>query len=373
MARRVPLLASTLCAFALFAAVVGHAEVKRAEPEDRAELNQRYAQALQTELGLLQALDAIEQHGDALDARIVRLSVEVAQATDALHAAEKARSDAQDQLEKLRGAVQARLRAILRIAHLPTLRFALSHEDFAASVAKDRLLRRLLGQDKQRLDGYRKQLNDLVRLTVERDAGLKKLESLDLSLHQEKAKAEQERRDKQALVAEIEVDKKYHERISRDFDLANRQLTERIEALQEWSERKYTFSMVQGKLLPPVAARVDVGFGEVRHPRFGTVTLHRGLDYRASGPGQAVRAVFWGRVAFVGWLTGYGDTVILDHGKGWHTVYAHLEDIKVAPGEVIKSRQRLGDVGQSGSLKGRYLYFEIRRNGQPVDPAEWFH
>ncbi|MBI5610931.1 MAG: peptidoglycan DD-metalloendopeptidase family protein, partial [Deltaproteobacteria bacterium] len=178
----------------------------------------------------------------------------------------------------------------------------------------------------------------------------------------------------QALVAEIDADRKYHERIGRDLDIANRQLTERIEALQEWGERKYTFAMVQGKLLAPVSGRIEVPYGEIRNPRFGTVTLHRGLDYRVSGgPGQPVRAVFWGKVAHVGWLTGYGLTVILDHGHGWHTVYAHLEGIKVAVGEVVKSRQRIAEVGQSGSLKGRYLYFEIRHNGQTVDPAEWVH
>ncbi len=350
-------------------------ELKRAEPAERQELAVRYAKALQTELGLLQALDAIDQHAGEVDEQIVRLSVDMAAATDALHAAEKARAEAQNQLETMRVSVQARLRAILRLAQLPTLRFALSHQDFATSVAKDRLLRRLLVRDKERLDGYRKELNDLARLTAERDAGLQKLTDLEQKLHAEKARAEQERRDKLALVAEIDADRKYHERIGRDLDIANRQLTERIEALQEWSERKYTFAMLQGKLLAPVSGRIDVPYGEIRNARFGTVTLHRGLDYRPAGgaPGQTVRAVFWGKVAHIGWLTGYGQTVILDHGHGWHTVYAHLENIKVELGEVVKSRQRMAEVGQSGSLKGRYLYFEIRHNGQTVDPAEWVH
>ena len=98
----------------------------------------------------------------------------------------------------------------------------------------------------------------------------------------------------------------------------------------------------------------------------------RGIDYRA-GVGASVRAVFWGRVAFVGWLTGYGTTVIVDHGRGWHTVYAHLEDVTVVVGELLPARSRVGLIGQSGSIKGRFLYFEIRHNGQPVNPTEWFY
>jgi septal ring factor EnvC (AmiA/AmiB activator) len=132
--------------------------------------------------------------------------------------------------------------------------------------------------------------------------------------------------------------------------------------------------MLQGKLLPPVQGRIEVHFGDQKHPRYGTILQHRGVDFRpGGGPGVPVRAVFTGQVAYVGWLTGYGETVILDHGRGWHSIYAHVENIRVRVGDVIKSRARVADVGQSGSLKGRYLYFEIRRNGIPVNPEEWLH
>ncbi len=340
--------------------------------EERADLLKRYEKALQTELGLLKTLDELDQRADKLDEQIVRLSVALANASDAMLQAEKQRALAQADLEAMRATVQLRLRAILRIAQLPTLRFALSHEDFGRSVAKDRLLRRLLTADRQRLTHYAEKLRALEKLTAERDRALQQLQKLDMQLHSEKALAEQERRDKRALLAELDSDRRLHERAARDQDAAHRALSEQIQALAEWSERKYTFAMVQGKLLPPVQGRVEVGFGDLRHPRFGTVTLHRGLDFRGpNAPGQAVRAVFWGKVAFVGWLTGYGETVILDHGRGWHSVYSHLENVLVSQGELVKARHRIADIGQSGSLKGRYLYFEIRHNGQPVDPAEW--
>lgn len=364
-----------LAIFAILLAVAtpARAETVKLEPADKAALALRYASALQTELGLLKALDQIDRDAVDIEERIVRIAIDRALAAETLQQAEKHRATAAADLEGMRHAVQARLRALLRIRSLPALRFALSAEDFERSVIKDRLLRRLIEADRERLAAYRQRLADLDHLTKERDGGLQRLNGLDLQLHDQRQKGEQERRDKLALIQQLDEDRKYAERVVKDIDAANRQLTAQIATLQEWQERKYTFALTQGKLLPPVSGRVEVGFGQVKHPRFGTVTLHRGLDYRAPGQAVPVRAVFWGRVAYVGWLTGYGDTVILDHGRGWHTVYAHLEGVRVQVGEVVAARVRIADVGQTGSIKGRYLYFEVRHNGQPVDPSDWFH
>ncbi len=365
-------------------AIVAIAQTAHAQPlpqpphlegAEKKALLDRYAKQLDTELGLLKALDELDRDSTEIDNKIVKLSVERAEATDALVAAEDARAKAETALAKMRLAVQARLRALARIEALPSLRFALSTDDFAKSVVKDRLLRRLIVDDRVRLRDYTKRLSDQERLTQSRDAALNALNQLDLTLHDKKWQAEQERRDKLALIVQIDEDKKTAERLARDLDAASREVAAKVATLKEWQERKYTFAQTQGKLLPPVAGRVEVGFGEVKHPKFGTVLMHRGLDYRAAGSqiGAPVRAVFWGRVAYVGWLTGYGDTIILDHGRGWHTIYAHLENIRVTVDEVVPARQRMADIGQSGSLKGRYLYFEIRHNGQPMDPGEWFN
>ena len=322
--------------------------------------------------GVLKALDQIDDNAVQIEQRLLRLSVDRANAADALHEAEQRRADAQTRLEQARLSVQARLRSLLRLQAQPTLAYAWTAEDFQHAVDKERLLRKLAEADLRRLTHYREQLAELQKLTDERDAALRKLDALHLELHEQRARGEQERKDKQALLRALDDDRKFAERLVKNVDEAHRALTGQILALKEWQERKYTFAMTQGHLLPPVTGRVEVGYGDVRHPRFGTVTMHRGIDYRA-GVGASVRAVFWGRVAFVGWLTGYGTTVIVDHGRGWHTVYAHLEDVTVVVGELLPARSRVGLIGQSGSIKGRFLYFEIRHNGQPVNPTEWFY
>jgi septal ring factor EnvC (AmiA/AmiB activator) len=113
-----------------------------------------------------------------------------------------------------------------------------------------------------------------------------------------------------------------------------------------------------------------VGFGKVVNPRFNTVTVQKGLDIRAP-EGAPVTAVAPGKVVYAGWLRGYGNLLVLDHGGGYHSLVAHLAELGKAVGDGVQRGELLGTVGDTGSLKGAYLYFELRKRGQAVDPAPW--
>ena len=78
-----------------------------------------------------------------------------------------------------------------------------------------------------------------------------------------------------------------------------------------------------------------------------------------------------GEVRYAGWFRGYGKIVILDHGDGYFTVSGHLADIYVEVGDWVNLRDTLGTVGETGSLSGPSLYFEVREGGDPLDPVEW--
>ena len=130
------------------------------------------------------------------------------------------------------------------------------------------------------------------------------------------------------------------------------------------------FGALRGKLPLPVAGQIEVAFGRLVHPKFNTVTVQKGLDIRAS-PGTPVRALAPGTVAWNGWLKGYGNLLILDQGDGYHTLFAHLAEVFRPVGSHVFSGEVLGTVGETGSLKGPYLYFEVRRRGMAVDPLPW--
>jgi murein hydrolase activator len=108
----------------------------------------------------------------------------------------------------------------------------------------------------------------------------------------------------------------------------------------------------------------------VVNPRFNTVTVQKGIDIRAA-EGAEVHAIGTGSVVFSGWLKGYGNLVIVDHGSAFHSLYAHLSNSQVDVGTAVEEGEKIGQVGDTGSLKGSYLYFEIRKGGQAVDPLPW--
>jgi septal ring factor EnvC (AmiA/AmiB activator) len=103
---------------------------------------------------------------------------------------------------------------------------------------------------------------------------------------------------------------------------------------------------------------------------FRTATFRKGIDFAAPA-GASVRAVAPGEVRFAGWFRGYGKMVIVDHGEGYFTVSAHLDEIQVAVGDEVQADRALGTVGDTGSLAGPLLYFEIRHGSEPLDPSRW--
>ena len=126
----------------------------------------------------------------------------------------------------------------------------------------------------------------------------------------------------------------------------------------------------KGLLDWPLHGRVSSAFGRQVHPRFKTVVPHPGLDIDAD-MGKSIQAVFDGEVRFASWLEGYGLMVILDHGDGVLSIYAHASVLQVEKGNTVMRGDNLARVGETGSLRGPYLYFEMRESGKAVDPIRW--
>ncbi|MDD2059959.1 murein hydrolase activator EnvC [Pseudomonas sp. GD03860] len=128
------------------------------------------------------------------------------------------------------------------------------------------------------------------------------------------------------------------------------------------------FSSARGKLPWPVNGRLLARFGETR-----------GGDSRAkwdgvmisASPGSQVRAVHGGRVVFADWLRGAGLLVILDHGNGYLSLYGHNQSLLKSAGDVVKAGEAISTVGNSGGQDSSGLYFAIRQQGRPSDPAQW--
>ncbi len=128
------------------------------------------------------------------------------------------------------------------------------------------------------------------------------------------------------------------------------------------------FRSNKGKLLWPVEGNIITEYGLIRFDN--TYTQYNGVDIQA-GRGTPFYSVFKGTVKFADWFRDYGKLVIVDHGGQYYTLYAHADEILVKPGDIVETRQVLGKVGDTDSVKGAHLYFEVRVKGKPEDPQRW--
>jgi len=127
---------------------------------------------------------------------------------------------------------------------------------------------------------------------------------------------------------------------------------------------------LKGRLAWPVQGRVVVGYGMHRDQEYWTTTFNPGVDIEAR-EGDPVGAVAAGTVVFSGWHSGLGNLVVVDHGQSYYSLYGHLLRPRVAVGQLVAEGQQVGDVGDTLSLRGACLHFQIRHERRSLDPLEW--
>lgn len=113
------------------------------------------------------------------------------------------------------------------------------------------------------------------------------------------------------------------------------------------------------------------GYGYRRDPIYGTSKFHEGMDFSAD-VGTPVYATGDGTVATAGWESGYGKSIVINHGYNYVTRFAHLSDIQVKPGQAVKRGDLIGKVGNTGKSTGPHLHYEVRFRGQPQNPVNYY-
>lgn len=130
------------------------------------------------------------------------------------------------------------------------------------------------------------------------------------------------------------------------------------------------FEDYKGLLPMPVKGEIISFFGPYRNASFNIVNYRSGVEIKAD-IGEPIRAVLGGQVLYSDWFKSYGNMIIIDHGRHYYTVYAHAEELFKSKGEIVEPDEVIATVGDTASMKGANLYFEIRHHGKPVDPLKW--
>ena len=163
--------------------------------------------------------------------------------------------------------------------------------------------------------------------------------------------------------------------LDRDSDSITALILEKVAAAEAAEakiarEEALRAARASGKMVYPSQGVITSQFGNRFHPVLGYSRFHAGTDFGAD-TGTPIQAAETGIVIFAGWYGGYGNAVILDHGDGVTTLYGHASQLYVSEGETVKKGDAIAAVGSTGLSTGPHLHFEVRRNGEPVDPMDY--
>ncbi len=365
----------------LFLAVPGPAAAE--EAGERAELDQRIRQEAAAldrvrrgESSVLEELGKIEATLERKSRRLDTLNSRLRQREREVDRAAKAADEASAAFEKSRTALAGRVRALYKWQRAGTP-FVLLNGEFSVLelmrrkrhletvMGRDRALIRRLSRNVRRSRNLRTSLEARRReLSEERDA----VAALRDDLTEEGASR---RRILHGLQRERALRTRTLEELEQAAGRLDGIITGSEKGREPTLERAPAFAAAGGSLDLPVKGRIVSGFGIHKHPDLD-VDVHRpGIDIVAP-VGAEVRTVEGGRVLYADRLAGYGKMLIIDHGRRYYTVYGHLSKLEKAVGDRVERGERIAWVG-AGAASGRSrLYFEVRKNGKPVDPVRWF-
>ena len=340
--------------------------------EERRERLERYERE---ERGLLEALDAIERTAELLTRDVERASGRALEAQAALLRAEAEAKDVAQRLDRTERAMASRARGLYRAGQLGMLPVLFAADGIRDFLTRVQMLRRLLDQDAELLARHRAESQALIASREKAAAAAQDRGVARAAFEESSGDLLAERERKRQLVRHLRGSRARERAALAELETASRALEETVAALPAETVSSETaagppFASLRGRLPYPVHAIVARDFGRVVDSEFKTETFRKGVEFEAE-VGAPVRAVAAGRVRYAGRFRGYGNTVILDHGEEYFTVSAHLSSIEVALGAAVAARQTIGAVGDSGSLSGAHLYFEVRQGAKPLNPERW--
>ena len=183
------------------------------------------------------------------------------------------------------------------------------------------------------------------------------------------------KRDRQKMSVALNQRKKAAQQMESIISRLERERVARIAELERRRKEmellgSVPFKELKGKLPWPIEGKVISRFGTYQNPNLKTVTENTGIDIHGS-EGTEVRSIYDGIVTTVTYIRGYGNTVILDHGDGFYSVYTHVTDVEVEENSYVNARDIIAHVGDSGSLEGTKLHFEIWGNKDKLNPELW--
>lgn len=255
-----------------------------------------------------------------------------------------------------------RMRDIYKNGQVNYLDVLFGAADFVDFTTRADLLKRVVNLDMTLVAQVKAERELVVQKRAELERDKAAITELKAEAAAKKALIEVRKNDREKVLDDAVSERDTAERAYQELMETSRQIEQMIRRSQKGGAVEGT-----GALLWPASGPITSPFGWRTHPIFGTQRFHSGIDIGADY-GDAISAADNGTVIFSGWMGGYGKAVIIDHGGGISTLYAHNSELLVEEGYRVYKGQTISRCGSTGYSTGPHLHFEVRENGSPVSP-----
>ena len=337
-------------------------KIKDAKKQEQEYINQ--VNEVESQLtGALSELDALNQ-------RLADAKSEVDKATIELVLKEEELKRIEDELAGKVKILNDRVTAIYKNGGSNIMEILLKAQDFLDFISKLKLMNLFAEQDTENIQSIKDKRDatigikkSIIDLREDQKEYKSKVEKLVAQAEEKAGEINGIYDEKQKLLKNTTANKKALIQLEKQLEIKEAEVTRILESY------KYG-SAPSGKFAWPVAGRLISSYGNRYHPILGYNRFHAGIDL-AAGYGTLVKAADGGQVVQAGYFGGYGYSIMVYHGGGFATWYAHLSSINVAMGQMVQRGQVIGLVGSTGLATGPHLHFEVRINGAPQNPLAY--
>ena len=339
------------------------------------DLRAKLADEEKKESSILSELDRIGLRKRLIRAELAAGAVAVERTDGELEALKKEIALRRTALEAERRSVERTLVTLYKFGRFDLLQFALRSENIEAFLVESRNLAFLARHQNDVIKGYLVALSELGASEGRLEAKKGEIAGLLRAAGEKKKELEAEERKNRELIAAIQRNKRTYAQALEELAESGQQLQALMKRIvDEKYPLPYPFVPLyekKGALPWPITGRIITRFGPQKHPRFNTITTNSGIEIAPKKAGASILAVHSGRIAYADAFEGYGNLIIVDHGLAYYTLYGHCSEFLVAKGDAVRAGQPIALSGDTGSIMGECLYFEIRYKAKALDPLKW--
>lgn len=338
--------------------------------QQRSTLNQQQQRLQNLEQSAQNRLGGLKDNIQTTAAQITENERQLKLAGDRLTALQTDLANAEKNYQSRQFSTVARLRFLQRQQGSKGWAVLLQSQDLNDFLDRRRQLKLVYQADRKILAALKAQADDLIRRRRNIERQKNEIALLTQQLEAQKSEFEAQAQTQETLINRLQQDRAALEEAEEQLEKESNSLTFLIRQRLAAASRSGIIIRGTGQFSFPVDGSVTSSFGYRVHPILGYRRFHAGIDFGV-GYGTVIRAADSGTVIFAGWYGGYGRAVIIDHGNNLTSLYAHTSAVYVREGEGVQRGQAIAAVGSTGLSTGPHLHFEVRQNGEPVNPANF--